>query len=199
MTGHAVNDPARTAPPDDEADVEYRLSPQHRRPARTHFLFMAALTAGCVVTRLPVLGGAAVLTGALALFFGVSYVWRCRFRTRVTSRGIEIRGYFNHFVPWELVRDVEVTESGPDRVQLGDGPEGPQYTRLRLTGASVASIGSLSGSVSRLASISVVRANGSKLLLRAPLVSGWAADPEFDRKAWQLDQLCVRCGRGAIA
>jgi hypothetical protein len=199
MTGHAVEDPAGTALPDDEPDVEYRLSPQYRRPARTHFFFMAALTVGCVVTRLPVLGGAAVLSGTLAVFYGVSYVWRGRFRTRVTSRGIEVRGYFNHFVPWELVRDVEVTEFGPDRVQLGDGPDAPQYTRLRLTGASVASIGSPGGSMSRLATISVVRADGSKLMLRAPLVSGWAADPEFDRKAWQLDQLCVHYGRGAIA
>jgi hypothetical protein len=199
MTGYAGDDATGNALPDSGLDLEYRLSPQHRRPARNYFLLMAALTAVCVVTRLQVLDGAAVITGALAVFFGVSYVWRGRFRTRVTSRGIEVRGYFNHFVPWERVRDVEVTEFGPDRVLLGEGSDAPHYTRLRLTGASVSSIGSPGGGMSRLASIWVVRADGSKLLLRAPMVSAWAADPEFDRKAWQLDQVCVQYGRGAIA
>jgi Bacterial PH domain len=198
MTGHAGDDPMGSAPPDIGPELEYRLSPQYRRPARTHFLFMAALTVVCVVTRLQVLDGAAIVTGALTIFFAVSYAWRGRFRTRVTSQGIEARGYFNHFVPWEQVRDVEVTEFGPDRVQLGEGPDAPHYTRLRLTGASVSSIRSPGGGMSRLASISVVRADGSKLLLRAPLVSAWAADPDFDRKAWQLDQLCMQHARGAI-
>jgi hypothetical protein len=199
MTGHTADDPTQTALPDTGPELEYRLSPRYRRPARTHFLLMAALTVVCVVTRLQVLDGAAVVTGALAVYFGVSYLWRGRFRTRVTSRGIEVHGYFNHFVPWEQVRDVEVTEFGPDRVQLGEGADAPHYTRLRLTGASLSSIGSPGGGMSRLATISVVRADGSKLLLRAPLVSAWAADPEFDRKAWELDQVCMQYGRGAIA
>jgi hypothetical protein len=199
MSGDTADDPMEGVLPDDGPELEYRLSPRYRRPARTYCLLMAALTAVCVVTRLQVLDGAAVGTGALAVYFGVSYLWRGRFRTRVTSQGIEARGYFNHFVPWDQVRDVEVTEFGPDRVQLGDGADGPYYTRLRLAGESVSTIGSRGRGLSRLASISVVRADGSKLLLRAPLVSAWAADPEFDRKAWQLDQVCVQYGRGGIA
>jgi hypothetical protein len=198
MTGHADYQ-TEEALPERGPDVEYRLSKQYRRPARAYFFFMAALTAVLAASRLTVLEGAAVITGALSVFFGVSYVWRGRFRTRVTSRGIEIHGYFNHFVPWEQVRDIEVTEFGPHQTPPGrESSCGPHYTRLRLTGASASSIRS-PGGASPLASIAVVRADGSKLMLRAPLVSGWAADPEFDFKAWQLDQLCVRYARGAIA
>jgi len=204
MTGHAADDapesalPAGSAPPEHEPEVEYRLGAQFRRPARTHFVLMAMLTAACAASRLPVLDGVAVVTGTLAFFFGVSYVWRGRFRTRVTGRGIEIRGYFNHFVPWDDVRDIEVTEFGPDRMAINESFGSPRYTRMRLTGTSVSYLRT-SGGMARLASIFVVRADGTKLMLRAPLVSGWAADPDFDRKAWQLDQLCIQHARGAIA
>ncbi len=48
----------------------------------------------------------------LAACSGLTYLWRGRFRTRVTAEGIEIRGYFNHFVPWEEVRGIEVRGYG---------------------------------------------------------------------------------------
>jgi hypothetical protein len=58
---------------------------------------------------------AAATFSALAVYCGVSYVWRRRFRTRVTSRGIEVRGYFNHFVTSDEVRGIEVSALGSAR------------------------------------------------------------------------------------
>jgi Bacterial PH domain len=199
MTGHATDHQPGSSLSPAVPDVEYRLSPQYRRPARNDFVLMTVLTVMCAVTRLPVLEDAAVGAAALAVFFGLTYLWRGRFRTRVTSRGIEIRGYFNHFVPWDQVSDIEVSEFGPAWTPLDGSSDSPHYARVRYTGARLISPRISGGAMSRLATISVVRSDGSKLLLRAPLVSGWAADPDFHRKAWQLDQLCIQHARGAIA
>jgi hypothetical protein len=101
-------------------DIEYRLGRQYRRPTLLRFVAAAAATVVCIVTPLAFLDTGAAIFGALAVYLGVSYVWRGRFRTRVTGRGIEARGYFNHFVPWDEVRDIEVTALGSDRVGLDD-------------------------------------------------------------------------------
>jgi len=199
MTGHAGDHQAGSTLPGREPDVEYRLSPQYRRPALIKFVVTVVLAVVCVLTPLTVLDAGAAIFGALALYFGVSYLWRGRFRTRVTSRGIEVRGYFNHFVPWEQVRDIQVTSFGSDRLGLDESFGTTQYTRARLGGLAGDSLPAIGGGMSRLAGIAVVRADGHKVRLRAPLVSGWAADPDFDDKARQLGQLCARYGRGAIA
>jgi hypothetical protein len=188
---------AGSAQPFHGPDIEYRLGPRYRRPALVRFLITAALTVVFAVSGLPILSGAAAISGAFALCFGVSYVWRGRFRTRVTSRGIEVRGYFNHIVPWEQVRDIEVSEFGADRMPLNESVETAQY--MPRAGVNVTTYRRTATRMSVLASISVVRAGGRKVKLRAPLVSGWAADPDFDDKARQLEQLCVRYGRGAIS
>lgn len=190
---------AGSAEPFHGPDIEYRLSTQYRRPALVRFCVTAALTVIFAVTGLPILDGAAAITGALAGYFGLSFLWRGRFRTRVTSRGVEVRGYFNHLVPWEQVRDIEVSGFGPDQMPLDESFDTQQYTRMRVRGAGVANARSPGSGMSRLASISVVRADGHKVRLRAPLVSGWAADPDFDDKARQLELLCVQYGRGAIS
>lgn len=198
MTGHAAHDSPRSAQPDDEPDVEYRLSPQYRRPALVRFLFAAPATVVLAVTGLPILDGAAAITGALALYSGVSYLWRGRFRTRVTSRGIEARGYFNHFIPWDEVRDIELSGFGTDQAPFGESAGTSQYARAGIGGTRFSASRNTDSQMSRLASITLVRADGHKLRLRAPLVSGWAPDPDFDDKARQLEQLCVRYGRGAV-
>lgn len=197
MSKSASEYQAGSAEPFHGPDVEYRLSPQFRRPTLVRFFITAVLTVVLAVTGLPILYGAAAITGALAGYFGGSYLWRGRFRTRVTSRGIEVRGYFNHLVPWEQVRDIEVSGFGPDQMGLDENVGTGMYPWL--SARSAASPPSDGSNISRLASISVVRADGSKIRLRAPLASGWAADPDFDDKARQLEQLCVRYGRGAIA
>jgi hypothetical protein len=191
---------AGSAEPFHGPDVEYRLSRQYRRPTLMRFVAMAALSVLCIVTPLAFLNTAGVaILGALAVYFGVSYVWRGRFRTRVTSRGIEVRGYFNHFVPWEQVRDIEVSALGSDRVGLDDNFGTTQSARMGRGGSRVVTSTNTGRRIARLASIAVVKADGHRVLLHAPLVSGWAADPDFDDKARQLHELCVRYGRGAIA
>jgi hypothetical protein len=190
---------AGSAQPFHGPDIEYRLSRQYRRPTLMRFVGMAALTVICIVTPLAFLDVGAAIFGALAVYFGVSYVWRGRFRTRVTSRGIEARGYFNHFVPWDEVRDIEVNALGSDRVGLDDNFGTAEIARFGRGGSRIVASPITGRHISRLAGIAVVKADGHKVLLRAPLVSGWAADPEFDDKARQLHQLCIRYGRGAIA
>jgi hypothetical protein len=199
MTGRVREYRAGSAEPFHGPDIEYRLSRQYRRPAVMLFAAMVALTVVCIVTPLPALNAGAAIFGALAVYFGVSYVWRGRFRTRVTSRGIEIRGYVNHFVPWEQVRDIEVTALGSDRVGVDDDFGTAEFARMGRGGSRVVSSRNTGRNISRLASIAVVKADGHKVRLRAPLVSGWAADPDFDDKARRLHELCIRYGRGAIA
>lgn len=198
MTKRASEYQAGSAQPFHGTDVEYRLSPRYRRPVLNRFIAMVVLAVVAAVTRLAVLDGAAAIFGACAVLFGVQYLWRGRFRTRVTSRGIEIRGYFNHFVPWEMVRDIEVSEFGPDRMRLDENLGTTQFTRTGLRGPRVSAVRNTGIRIGRLASIAVVRADGHKVVLRAPLVSGWTADPDFDDKARQLEELCMRYGRGAL-
>jgi hypothetical protein len=71
-------------------EVEYRLSWQCRRPALLGFVATALLTVVCIVAPVTLPDQAAAGFSALAVYCGVSYVWRRRFRTRVTSRGIEV-------------------------------------------------------------------------------------------------------------
>jgi len=188
---------AGSAEPFHGPDIEYRLSRKYRRPVVVRFVTMVALTIVCIITPLTVLDPAAAIFSALALYFAVMYLWRGRFRTRVTSRGIEVRGYFNHFVPWDQVRDIEVSTlpgaSGPEE-NFGSSAVAQLGIGLRSVPAP-----NPGRNISRLAGLSVVKADGHKVLLRAPVVSGWAADPDFDDKARQLHELCVRYGRGAIA
>jgi hypothetical protein len=192
---------AGSAQPFQGPDIEYRLSRQYRRPALMRFISTVVLAVVCVVTPLAFLDAGAAIFGALAVYFGATYVWRGRFRTRVTSRGIEVHGYFNRFVPWDEVRDIEVTGFGSDQTGPGENIGAPQYTRMpgSLLGSSRAILPAPGTGMSRLASIAIVRADGHKVQLRAPVVSGWADDPDFDEKARQLEQLCTRYARGAIA
>jgi hypothetical protein len=199
MTRRAQEYRAGSAEPFHGPDIEYRLSREYRRPALMRFAATVALTVVCIVTPLAFLDAGAAIFSALAVYFGVSYLWRGRFRTLVTSRGIQVRGYFNHFVPWEQVRDIEVTALGSDRAGLDDDFGTAEFARFGRGGSRVVAHRNTGRNISRLASIAVVKADGHKVLLRAPVVSGWAADPDFDDKARQLHELCVRYGRGAIA
>jgi hypothetical protein len=190
---------AGSAEPFHGPDIEYRLSRQYRRPTAMRFAGMVALAVICIVTPLTALDAGAAIFSALAVYFGVTYVWRGRFRTSVTSRGIEVHGYFNHLVPWEQVRDIEVTALGSDRAGVDDNFGTAEFARFGRGGSRVVASPNTGRNISRLASIAVVKADGHKVRLRAPLVSGWAADPDFDDKARRLHELCIRYGRGAIA
>ncbi|HEY2641606.1 MAG TPA: hypothetical protein VGI66_17185 [Streptosporangiaceae bacterium] len=156
---------------------------------------MVVLTAACAADwkRLAFIGWA---TGALAVIFGVTYLWQGRFGTRVTGRGIQIRGYFNHFLPWSDVSDMEVGGYGPANMRLDASYHTMRTVRVGVpTGPIVVRGGGHSDRMARLATIKVVRTNGSKLTLRAPRVTGWASDSDFNDKAKQLQQLVLQYGQ----
>lgn len=173
-------------------DVEYRLSRQFRQPILSRLIVSAILTAvmaTVIATPLrPLAYFVGSITGAMAVGCGVLYLWRGRFRTKVTARGIQIRGYFTHFVPWQEVRGIEVGGYGSPTMRLDDTLR-PAVRMVRRPGYR-SSGGSTSGKMARLATVKVVRTNGRKILLRAPLVTGWASDSHFTDKAKQLQQLC---------
>jgi len=175
--------------------VEFRPGNGYRRPLLRRFLLLAVVTALLALTSLPAgIRDAAWLTGAIAAGCGVTYLWRARFATRVTSRGIEARGYLNHFVPWEDVAGLEVRGSALADARPGD-PRA-RYVRAGLGGSTVVSGGP--AGPGRLAAVRVVRANGHKLQLPAPVVTAGASDARFDDKARQLRELCERYGRPAM-
>jgi hypothetical protein len=169
--------------------AEYRMGPEFRRPVLVHFALNFAGTVLLTILAVEaspvgyVLGS---VTAAAATYYGIAYLWRGRFRTRVTARGIEARGYRNHVVPWDQVRGIEIggwsygTEAG-----LYQGVSRGGFT----TGQAGSAAAARSGKMARIATVKVVRADGKKVLLRAPLVTGWASDPYFNDKARQLQDL----------
>jgi hypothetical protein len=156
-------------------------------------------------------------TTALAVIFGVGglnylarYAWSMRFRTRLSAEGTEIRGYFNHFVRWSDVTGIEsrgyelparrsmhppyVTASGGidrDYATVRAGGRG-QFRRGRGTG-------SMGGVRGKLYSVRVSRSHGRRLLLRAPLVTAWQRDPEFEAKVRLIHQWWQTYGQAAVA
>jgi hypothetical protein len=103
-----------------------------------------------------------VVTGVVTLDYAVRYLWVGRFRTRLSAEGIEIRGYFNHFVPWAEVTGVEVTGYA---VPTRTAPTSSQRAARRLD--------STSGVRAKLFTVRIARVgHRRRMLLRAPLVAG---------------------------
>jgi hypothetical protein len=178
-------------------EVVFRLDRGFRRPLVTRG--STALAVAVVAAVIAVLGvipaftwGVAGALGAVALCYAARYVWVGRFRTRLSPQGIEIRGYFDHFVPWTDVTDVEVTGvEATGVILLGPGgrgglsiseddPSGPPAQGLER---QLADTNDESGFRAKLATVRVARAHGHRLLLRAPLVTAWQSDPQFADKA----------------
>jgi hypothetical protein len=189
------------APPSDPQqlagqDVEYRLSREFRQPVLSRLIISTVITA--ILWSLlaspfyPLAYFAGSIAAAVAVASAAAYLWRGRFRTRVTARGIEMRGYFNHFVPWDEVRDIMVVRYGSPYLRQDDTfrPQIRVSRRTSYRSYRGPNARSTSGKLARLATIRVVRTNGRKLMLRAPIVTGWASDPYFADKARQLQQLC---------
>ena len=196
--------PAGTAAPgygDSAPDIEFRLPKAYTQPNLARFIvfgILAALLGFCWSRNpFPPFIIATIVFGLLALYHGVAYCWRRRFRTRLTTRGIEIRGYFNHFVPWDDVRSIEVGGYGASRRIDDDLP-----VRRVTTIGSYRKSGGRTGNTGRRARLGVVyviRARGRKVLLRAPLVTSWAPDPYFEQKARQLQELSGQYGTRPLA
>jgi hypothetical protein len=182
--------------------AEYRLPPRYVRPNRTQFITLGAVTVllafawerGHEVSLVYL----ALISGVFAVYHGAAYIWRGRFRTRLTSEGVEICGYFNHFVPWRDVQGFEVGGYGDSR-PLNAGYD----VRVAVAGRGSyrRSPGRIAntGRRARLGTVHLVRTSGRRMLLRAPLVTGWAPDPYFDQKARQLQELGGQYGTRPMA
>ncbi len=185
--------------------AEYRLAPQYRRPFLSRFIVAGVFTglfAFAVAEKAnPGLLVVASLIGIAALYNGAMYIWRGRFRTRVTTHGIEIRGYFNHFVPWPDVRAID--EEGYGQSQPLDVGYDVRYVRYG-TGSRPAfrsgsgRMGNTTGRRARLGVIRIIRRRGKGMMLRAPLVTAWAPDPYFSDKLRQMQVLSTQYGTRPI-
>jgi hypothetical protein len=182
-------------------EVVFRLNRGFRRPLVTRGSTMLAVAVlAAVVAGLGLVPALASVVAAafavLALGYAARYVWAGRFRTRLSPEGIEIRGYFDHFVPWADVTGFEVTGAEATGLILSGGggrlglsvtkadPPGQSQLPQRLADQS----GSASGFRSKLATVRVARAHGHQLLLRAPLVTAWQSDPDFGDKVRTIRQ-----------
>jgi hypothetical protein len=167
-------------------EVVYRPAPGYRRPflarsIRYLVLTAAALSIGSIA---PIGYFAGSITAVFAVGYGISYLWRGRFRTIATATGIEIRRYGNRVVPWSAVRAIEIGGYGTASVRLSR----PYRDRGRYSASPV--WGRTSGAPAELATVSVVRLDNKRILLPVPLVTAWASDPSFAEQARQLQELC---------
>jgi len=155
---------------------------------------IAAFLAGSGVVP-PLAWAAAALCGAATLTQGTLYIWQRRFRTRLSATGIEARGYFGHFIPWAEVTGLDI-----------GGFTVPDAEAAAITGTpwnspvkqplSRATFNSDAGYRGKLATIRVARRNGRSVLLRAPLVTSWQDDSDFDDKARVIGQWWHDYGQG---
>jgi hypothetical protein len=121
------------------------------------------------------------VTASATAYNGVMYIWRGRFRTRLTTQGVEIRGYFNHFVSWSQVSGFEV--GGHGKSMSLDADLNRRTLRRRSNPSPT------SGLRARLGTVHVVRTSGRRMMLRAPLVTAWAPDPYFEQKTRQMQEV----------
>jgi hypothetical protein len=166
--------------------AEYRLDWPFRRPPLIRFIAFGVLAILCAFSAK--LRPAAPFLGILSLYYGIAYLWRGRFCTRLTTQGIEVRGYFNHFVPWAEVTDIRDGGRGASQ-PLNCGYD-PAY--LMGLGGSMGCL-ALTGRAP-VGAIRVTRVDEGAMTLRAPLVTVWAPDPHFDDKLSQIQQLAGQYG-----
>jgi uncharacterized membrane protein YphA (DoxX/SURF4 family) len=180
--------------------AEYRLSPRYRQPGLFRLIGLASVT---IAVGIAIALGAHTkpfawvlfaFLGVVALYNGGFALWRGRFCTTVRLDGIAIRGYFNHFVPWRDIQGVWTSGYGPAR-PINDPLYRSMAGRRYLSGGA----GSTTGRRARLATVRVVRTDGHPMLLRAPLVTAWAPDPEFDNKMRELQKFCQQYAAGPRA
>lgn len=173
--------------------AEYQLPSRYRRPFLSRFFVACVFTGlfGLAVAEKPNPGlvTVACLVGIAAVYNGAVFIWRGRFRTRVTTQGIEIHGYFNHFVPWDDIKAVQEDGYGESQpLDAGYDVRSSPFGR-RHSGA-----GTTTGRRARLGVVRIVRRRGKSMMLRAPLVTAWAPDPQFSEKLRQMQALSGQYG-----
>jgi hypothetical protein len=193
-------------------DVVFTLDRGYRKPLVTRgaaFLVLAVIAAAVAALGIAadVALGFAAAFGVVAIGYAVRYTWTGRFRTRLSAEGIRIQGYFNHFVPWSEVTGVEATGVEATGVTLSGagGRQGLSVTEDDPSGRPGAGLerqltrqdNDTSGFRGRMATVRVARAHGRHMLLRAPLVTAWQADPEFGDKVRTIRQWWQACNQAA--
>jgi hypothetical protein len=178
--------------------AEYRLPRQYQRPCLTRFIVFGVLAGlvsfGVVDAPNPVTVLFLAAFGIPAVYNGAMVIWRSRFRTRVTTHGIEIRGYFNHFVPWADVQAIKDEGYGDSRpLDTGYGGTRTSSGRAYRGGSGSLGMGS-TGRRARLGVVRIFRRHGKSMMLRAPLVTAWAPDPQFSNKLAQMQTLSAQYG-----
>jgi hypothetical protein len=177
--------------------IEYRLGPDYYRPNLARVIFYGGLSAFLAWTwsrgHIEDLLVLSRIFGAIGAYNGVAYVWRRRFRTRLTAQGVKIYGYFNHFVRWRDVQGFEVSGFGNSQ------PLGQDYDpqALDARGGARFRLGGRAGNTgrrARLGTVYLIRASGRKMLLRAPIVTSWTADPFLEQKVGKMRELCSQYG-----
>jgi hypothetical protein len=192
-------------------DVVFTLGRGYRRPLVRRCavsLVFSAILAFCASN-----GIAAVVTwvlaavfGAAALIYAARYAWSGRFRTRLSAEGIEIRGYLNHRVPWSDVTGLETAGYNAPKRSLTpatpylarSGAINTGYDTVRRGRRRGNQLNSTAGYRAKLATVRVTRSRGHSLLLRAPLVTAWQSDPEFEDKVRLIHQWWQAYGHGAV-
>jgi hypothetical protein len=167
-------------------EVVFSLNRGFRRPLVQRgvmAVLIAALAAAAGAALGPPLFVLSGLAGLFAVGCAVAYAWRGRFRTVLTPDGVHIRGYFNHFVPWSAIAGFTVGSREASQSLAGGSGEtyatwvnGQRMTMRRSRPPSL------------LVSVHLVRTKGRRLALRAPLVTGWQHDAEFDDKVRLMEQ-----------
>ncbi|HWF81301.1 MAG TPA: hypothetical protein VN695_12025 [Streptosporangiaceae bacterium] len=166
---------------DDE--VVFSLGRRFRAPWLRRLIISLLITA-CLLLPGRRLLGAAILMAQVTAVAAAIYLWQGRFRTILTVHGIKVRGYFNHFVPWTDVAGFDVVKYGAPRPMAEEGilaPRSGSYPRVNRRLAS-------GGKLARLATVAVVRVNGRRVQLRAPWVTSWQFDPDFDDKVTTMQR-----------
>lgn len=167
-----------------DAEVVFSLGRRFRAPTLRRFVISLLITVFLLLPGRRLLG-LAIPMAVVTVAFAVIYLWQGRFRTVLTHGGIKVHGYFNHFVPWAEVARFDVVRYGAPRSMAAEGIPLDSRPGLALGPRSRITRG---GKVARLATVAVIRVNGRRLQLRAPWVTGWQFDPEFDNKIATMER-----------
>jgi hypothetical protein len=139
--------------------MEFTLSPQYRRQYAVRAVFGLVLT--LLLTYLVYSTGVAIGDALAVIFLILTAVsalqWhgRSKFATRVSSDGLEIRGYTSRRVTWAEIKEIQVV----DFARVG---------QVRVRGRTRNPNG---GGSKKVAYVRIVRHSGRTLDLKAPLVT----------------------------
>ncbi len=176
-----------------------------RPPGSRKYLLRRAVTAMIFACLAVVVGETLqphllVFAGYLIAVFAAgnaaAYALDGMFRTVVTNEGIEVRGYVRRVIPWSEVRAFRVR--GLDRADLlppDPGSADQLEPRRVVAGPGLRHMPQWDRPADRSSrtrpsrvTVEVVRTNGRRVVLPAPIVAGPEGDSEFSDKVRQLEQ-----------